>query len=70
MGFSAHVRSIETEEIADADCVFVTNSLRLASPVHQLDGHDLKRATISGILEAMLKAAHDQCGHDFIRRTP
>jgi branched-chain amino acid aminotransferase len=67
-GFSAHVRSIEPEELLDADTVFVTNSLRLAAPVASLDGTDLKPVSISAILEALLRAAHEESGFDFKRR--
>ncbi len=70
LGFSAHVKSLELEDLEDADIVFVTNSLRLASPVHQLDGEELRRGDISGILQALRKAASEKCGFDFERNLP
>jgi branched-chain amino acid aminotransferase len=70
LGFSAHVQSIEPEDLAEADGVFVTNSLRLAAPVHQLDAEELRRGPVSGILQALRKAATEKCGFEFERIAP
>jgi branched-chain amino acid aminotransferase len=58
----AEVRSIERDELEDADGVFLTNSLRFLSPVIRLDGEDLPQADRSALMKLMLAAAQEQCG--------
>jgi branched-chain amino acid aminotransferase len=61
-GYSVDVRAIERDELARADAVFLTNSLRLVSPVLSLDGEDLKRGGLSDLTKAVLDAIQTQCG--------
>ena len=69
LGFAADVRSVEKDELVDADAVFVTNSLRLMSPVHRLDGVELQRGDTSRLMQMFLSAAKGQCGIDLMEKT-
>ncbi len=60
--FAAEVRSIERDELEDADGVFVTNSLRLISAVTRLDAQDLPKAETGRFMDAMIEAAKQQSG--------
>jgi branched-chain amino acid aminotransferase len=58
-GFSVETRSIERDEIFDADGCFATNSLRLIQPVTSVD-----EADTSQLSAAMIDAIATQCGAD------
>ncbi len=60
--FAAEVRSIDRDELKDAEGLFVTNSLRLVSVVSRLDGDDLPKIETRRFMEAIFEAAHQQCG--------
>ncbi|MCS5735812.1 aminodeoxychorismate lyase [Herbiconiux daphne] len=40
-GFSTEYRDVRADELADAEQLWLTNSQRLAAPIHRLDGRDL-----------------------------
>jgi branched-chain amino acid aminotransferase len=61
-GYSVEVRPIERDELAPADAVFLTNSLRLVSPVLSLDGEGFKRGSLGDLTKAVLDAIQNQCG--------
>jgi branched-chain amino acid aminotransferase len=60
--FAAEVRSIERDELEDADGIIVTNSLRLISNVVRLDGRDLPKIDTERFMDAVLAAAKAQSG--------
>ncbi len=61
-GVKVEIRSIEKDEIGDAQALFATNSLRFIAPVTHLDGEVLPTAPITRFMNAMLEAAQVQCG--------
>jgi branched-chain amino acid aminotransferase len=61
-GYAIEVRSIERDELANADAVFITNSLRLVAPVHQLDGERLQKGDTTALMNQVVAAAEAQCG--------
>jgi branched-chain amino acid aminotransferase len=56
LGLSVDVRSVERDEIYDADGCFVTNSLRLIQPVKAIDGRDLGTADTQKLSKIMMDA--------------
>ncbi len=40
-GFTTRIRDVTLDELAAADALWMTNSQRLATPVHTLDGKDV-----------------------------
>ncbi len=60
--FAVEVRSIERDELEDAQGLFLTNSLRFIATVSKLDGRDLPKTDTQRFMDAMLEAAHQQCG--------
>ncbi len=60
--FAAEVRSIERDELEDADGLFVTNSLRVISNVIRLDGQALPKIDTKRFMDVVLAAAKVQCG--------
>ncbi len=60
--FAAEVRSIDRDELEEADGLFVTNSLRIVSNVVRLDGRDLPKTDTKRFMDALLAAAKAQCG--------
>jgi len=51
LGLSLEARPVDPAELIAADAVFVTNSLRLATPVSSIDGKPCKTSAISMITE-------------------
>ena len=49
LGLKMAVRRVHPNEIMTADCVFLTNSLRLATPVGSVDGHGTDQRDIGFI---------------------
>ncbi len=60
--FSAEVRSVERDELEDATGLFVTNSLRLISPVMKLDAQDLPNIDTGRFMKAILESVQRQSG--------
>jgi branched-chain amino acid aminotransferase len=67
---SAEVQSIERDAIDEAEGVFVTNSLRLISPVTRIDGVDMPQADTNVLLQALSTAAEAQCGLSLLEKQP
>jgi branched-chain amino acid aminotransferase len=67
-GYTATVRSFERDEILEADAMFATNSLRLLSPVHALDGESLQSGSVADLMNAILAAAKIQCGVEIMEK--
>ena len=63
-GFEAVERSVKPSELATADGVFVTNSLRFIRPVTALDGQPVAQVELAGLAEQLCEAARLQCGAD------
>jgi branched-chain amino acid aminotransferase len=62
LGFSVEVKSMEKDDLEEAEGVFVTNSLRLLSPVTHLNGEDLPRADTARLMAAIQSEIQAQCG--------
>jgi branched-chain amino acid aminotransferase len=62
----AEERPVTPAELAHADAVFLTNSLRLIRPVHSLDGRTLSRndAAIVGFFDTLCRMIADEAGLD------
>lgn len=67
-GYSVEVRSIEPDELASADLVFITNSLRLAAPIHQLDGKSLQKGDATALVKHLRIAAEAQFGTQLVEK--
>ena len=64
-GLEARERSLTTQELAGADAVFLTNSVRLLSPVGSLDAKTLSRrgaAAETALRDALAAAVREECG--------
>jgi branched-chain amino acid aminotransferase len=57
-------RPVELAEVATAEAVFVTNSLRLAAPVTHLDGRPLGRRRLDHLTGAIAEEIRAQSGRD------
>lgn len=57
-------RAIVPAELAAADAVFLTNSLRFIRPVTALDGNPLGSRGLASLIERLCDLATRQCGHD------
>jgi branched-chain amino acid aminotransferase len=64
LGLTPVERAVRCEELAAADAVFLTNSLRLIRPVTELDGRALGRRPLEAIVDALCARAGAQCGSD------
>lgn len=62
----AEERKITPTELAAADAVFLTNSLRLIRPVHALDGRTLRRndAAVAGFFDTLCRRIAEDSGID------
>ncbi len=62
----AEERKITLTELAAADAVFLTNSLRLIRPVHALDGTTLRRAdtALDGFFDRICRLIAEESGSD------
>jgi branched-chain amino acid aminotransferase len=67
-GLTVEVRSIEKDELREAEAVFATNSLRLVAPVTMLDGEDLLLGDHSRLMESILAHAKMQCGINILEK--
>ena len=64
LGFTPIGRPVTMEELAGADAVFLTNSLRLVRIVESLDGTRLRQRPLASLIGALCEAAKQQCGTD------
>ncbi len=64
LGFTPVERAVWPEELATADAVFLTNSLRLIRPVTELDGRALGQRPLEAIVNAVCARVESQCGSD------
>jgi branched-chain amino acid aminotransferase len=64
LGLDPVERAVVPEELAAADAVFLTNSLRLIRPVTALDGRALGNRPLDDIANALCARAKAQCGSD------
>lgn len=64
LGLETEERAVKPSEIAKADAVFLTNSLRFIRPVTALDGRPVARGDVSALTASLCEAARLQCGHD------
>ena len=64
LGLAAQERAVAPAELAEADGVFLTNSLRFIRPVTAFDQQPLRQADLTGLASALCAAARLQCGHD------
>ncbi|MGQ0486174.1 MAG: aminotransferase class IV [Hyphomicrobiales bacterium] len=64
LGLDAVERAVEPEEMASADAVFLSNSLRLIRPVTSLDAKPLGQRPLQAIVDALCARAEAQCGRD------
>lgn len=63
-GLEPQERSVKPSELATADAVFLTNSLRFLRPVTALDGEPLAQADLTPLADQLCEAARLQCGRD------
>jgi branched-chain amino acid aminotransferase len=63
-GFRPIERPVEIAELQDADAVFITNSLRLMSPVASLDGSPVGQRALHPLVERLCESFQSQCGRD------
>jgi branched-chain amino acid aminotransferase len=61
-GVSVREKQVKATELAKADCVFVTNSLRFVRPVSKLDGKRLSTRSklVDRIIQGLLNAEQEQ----------
>lgn len=64
LGMAAEERAVEPRELAEADAVFLTNSLRFIRPVRSIDQQALAQADLGLLAAALCEAARLQCGRD------
>ena len=64
LGFTVEERTVTPGELAEADAVFLTNSLRFIRPVTALDDTPLGLRDVQVFSDALCAAARLQCGHD------
>jgi len=64
LGLVPAERAIDPQELAGADAVFLTNSLRFVRPVTALDGRTLGGRPLDDIVDALCARAKAQCGSD------
>lgn len=64
LGFAVEERAVPTEEVRNADAVFLTNSLRFIRQVTALDKEPLACGDLAALGEGLCAAARLQCGHD------
>jgi branched-chain amino acid aminotransferase len=67
IGLEPHERSVSPQELLDTDAVFLTNSVRVLSPVVSLDGQELSRRgakTEATIRTAVAGLVLSECGFD------
>ncbi len=64
LGLDPVERAVLPVELASADAVFLTNSLRLIRPVTALDGRGLGKRPLEAIVNALCARAAAQCGSD------
>jgi branched-chain amino acid aminotransferase len=59
---SVEVRSVEKDELLEADGCFATNSLRFISPITRIDADELPPAQTDAYMNLLLSEAQVQCG--------
>jgi branched-chain amino acid aminotransferase len=64
LGLDPVERAVRPDELASAEAVFLTNSLRLIRPVTGLDGRTLGNRPLDEIANALCASAKSQCGSD------
>lgn len=64
LGLVPEERAVKPAELAKADAVFLTNSLRLIRPVKSLDKKPLGTADLSGLVDVLCELARLQCSRD------
>lgn len=64
LGLDPVERAIVPEELASADAVFLSNSLRFIRPVTALDAKPLRKRPLKPIVNALCARAATQCGSD------
>ena len=57
-------RIVKPSELATADAVFLTNSLRLIRPVIALDNVPVGTRNLAPLIEHLCELARQQCGQD------
>lgn len=64
LGFTVEERAVKPAELAKADAVFLTNSLRLMRPVTAIDNVPAATADLGPLADALCQSARLQCGRD------
>lgn len=64
LGFTTVERPVAPAELAAAEAVFLTNSLRFIRPVTALDGRPLGTGTLAALIDTLCHLAKQQCGRD------
>lgn len=64
LGYTAQERPVSTDDLKQADAVFLTNSLRFMRPVTSIDQEPLPQGELAALSEGLCAAARLQCGHD------
>ncbi len=65
LGLTAEEGVVTPQALREADCVFLTNSLRLVRPVSQIDGHAIATGAANPVLDHLCGLAADLCHHSF-----
>ncbi|MFN4143100.1 aminotransferase class IV [Aestuariivirga sp.] len=64
LGIETEERAVAPGELAGAEAVFLTNSLRFVRPVSAVDQQPLAQGDLSQLVSALCEAARLQCGAD------
>ncbi len=63
LGIEAVERSLSPVDIAEADEVFLTNSVRFLQPVRSVDGRTVPGGAVAGrLLDALKTTVRAECG--------